>query len=108
LTDVVCSVAKRAIVLLILLALFFMSLALPLPRKVVVPKQQWMEIVTGDHELPPMLSRLVSDQTTTTKFVTLKKPLSTSYVKLENRWMGWTIVEGSSGTKVISSSFQFM
>jgi hypothetical protein len=67
-----------------------------------------MEIAAGDHELPPTPSRLVSDQTTTPNFVTLKKPLSTPYVKLENRWMGWTIVEGSSRTKVISSSFKFM
>jgi hypothetical protein len=67
-----------------------------------------MEIVARDHELPPIPSRLVSDQTTTPKFVTLKKTLSTPYVKLENGWMGWTIVEGSSGTKVISSSFKFM
>jgi hypothetical protein len=67
-----------------------------------------MEIAAGDRELPPTSSRLVSDQTTTPKFVTLKKPLSTPYVKLENGWMGWTIVEGSSGTKVISSSFKFM
>jgi hypothetical protein len=67
-----------------------------------------MEIAARDHELPPTASRLVSDQTTTPKFVTLKKTLSTPYVKLENGWMGWTIVEGSYGTKVVSSSFKFM
>jgi hypothetical protein len=67
-----------------------------------------MKIAVGDHELPPTPSRLVSDQTTTPKFVTLKKPLSIPYMKLENGWMGWTIVEGSSRTKVISSSFKLM
>jgi hypothetical protein len=63
-----------------------------------------MEIAARDHEPPPTSSRLMTDQTTAPKFVTAKKPLSTPYVKPENGWMDWTTVEGSSGTKAISSS----
>jgi hypothetical protein len=63
-----------------------------------------MEIAIRDHELPPTPSGLVSERTTTPKFVTVKKPLATPYMKPKNGWMGWTTVEGSSGTKVISSS----
>jgi hypothetical protein len=49
-----------------------------------------MEIAAIEHEFPPTPSRLVSDQTTAPKFVTVKKPLSTPYMKPDNGWMGWT------------------
>jgi len=71
-------------------------------KKLVVPKQHQIKITLGDRELPPTVSRLVSDhQTIISKFVTVKIPLYILYMKLENGCMGWIIIEESCGIKVI-------
>jgi hypothetical protein len=61
----------------------------PSREKLLILKQQWMEIAIRDHELPPTPSELVSDHTTTPKFVTVKKPLPTPYMKPKmDGWAG--------------------